>query len=152
MKNPKQVALLILDGWGIGEENPDINAIAKANIPFVKSLFQNYPHTTLRTSGEDVGLPAGQMGNSEVGHLNIGAGRVVYQQLQLINKAFEENKLESHPVINEAFDYAKTNNKKVHFLGLVSNGGVHSSLVHVKNCPFLVPVGTRNGQLDHPFW
>ena len=145
MKNPKQVALLILDGWGIGEENPEINAIAKANIPFVKSLFQHYPHTTLRTSGEDVGLPAGQMGNSEVGHLNIGAGRVVYQQLQLINKAFEENKLESHPVINEAFDYAKKNNKKVHFLGLVSNGGVHSSLDHVKSlCTLAHKKGVEN--------
>ncbi|MGZ5303750.1 MAG: 2,3-bisphosphoglycerate-independent phosphoglycerate mutase, partial [Bacteroidia bacterium] len=132
MKNAKQVALLILDGWGIGKNDPRINAIAKANIPFIKSLNQKYPHTTLRTSGEDVGLPKGQMGNSEVGHLNIGAGRVVYQQLVSINKAFEENKLETHPVLNEAFDYAKKNNKKIHFLGLVSNGGVHASMEHLK--------------------
>ncbi|MGZ5244617.1 MAG: 2,3-bisphosphoglycerate-independent phosphoglycerate mutase, partial [Bacteroidia bacterium] len=132
MKNAKQVALLILDGWGIGKNDPRINAIAKANIPFIKSLNQKYPHTTLRTSGEDVGLPKGQMGNSEVGHLNIGAGRVVYQQLVSINKAFEENKLETHPVLNEAFDYAKKNNKKIHFLGLVSDGGVHASMEHLK--------------------
>lgn len=132
MKNAKQVALLILDGWGVGSNNPKVNAIAKANVPFIKGLYDKYPNTTLRTSGEDVGLPKGQMGNSEVGHLNIGAGRVVYQQLALINKAFEENRLESHPVLNEAFDYAKKNNKKIHLLGLVSNGGVHASLEHLK--------------------
>ncbi len=132
MKKNKQVALLILDGWGIGEENPQVNAIARANVPFIKGLFNKYPHTTLKTSGENVGLPKGQMGNSEVGHLNIGAGRVVYQQLALINKAFEDNILDTHPVLNEAFEYASANNKKIHLLGLVSDGGVHASLEHVK--------------------
>ncbi|RYD79039.1 MAG: 2,3-bisphosphoglycerate-independent phosphoglycerate mutase [Sphingobacteriales bacterium] len=145
MKNAKQVALLILDGFGIGERDPHINAIEKAEIPFISSLFQKYPNTTLKTSGLDVGLPAGQMGNSEVGHLNIGAGRVVYQQLALINKAFEDNILDTHPVLNQAFEYAKANNKNFHLVGLVSDGGVHASLEHLKGlCELANKKGIEN--------
>jgi 2,3-bisphosphoglycerate-independent phosphoglycerate mutase len=126
------VALIILDGWGIGIEDPGINAVEAAKVPFIQSLAEKYPHSTLLTSGEDVGLPAGQMGNSEVGHLNIGAGRVVYQQLALINKAIEEKVMEHHPVLMDIFKYVKENGKKLHLMGLVSNGGVHSSMDHIK--------------------
>jgi 2,3-bisphosphoglycerate-independent phosphoglycerate mutase len=128
----RNAALIILDGWGIGVEDPKINAIEAANAPFIKSLAEKYPHSTLLTSGEDVGLPPGQMGNSEVGHLNIGAGRVVYQQLALINKAVEDKVLDHHPILLDIFKYVKTHQKKLHLLGLVSSGGVHSSLEHVK--------------------
>ncbi len=126
----KKVALLILDGWGIGDGSKS-DAIAQANTPFVDSLYKKYPYSTLLTSGEDVGLPQGQMGNSEVGHLNIGAGRIVYQDLALINKAVRENTIDNHPVLLSAFNYAKNNNKAVHFIGLVSEGGVHSSQAHL---------------------
>jgi 2,3-bisphosphoglycerate-independent phosphoglycerate mutase len=132
MQQAKKVALLILDGWGIGADDPKINAIARARMPFLKNIFKEYPHATLRTSGEDVGLPEGQMGNSEVGHLNIGAGRIVYQQLALINKAFAEKTVHNHPVLNEAFRYAKEHSRPIHLLGLVSDGGVHASLDHLK--------------------
>jgi len=127
----KKVILMILDGWGLGT-NPKVSAIAAAKTPFVDSLFQNYPHSKLEASGLAVGLPAGQMGNSEVGHMNIGAGRVVYQDLVKINLAVENNTLADEPAIKEAFEYAKKNNKKVHFIGLVSDGGVHSHVNHVK--------------------
>ena len=126
----KKVALLILDGWGIGDGSKS-DAIANANTPFVDSLYKNYPHSTLRTSGENVGLPDGQMGNSEVGHLNIGAGRVVYQDFALINKAVREKTIDTNPELVKVFDYAKKNNKAVHFIGLVSEGGVHSSQAHL---------------------
>ena len=126
----KKVALIILDGWGIGDGSKS-DAIAKANTPFVTSLYKNYPHSTLRTSGEDVGLPDGQMGNSEVGHLNIGAGRIVYQDLVLINKAIREKTIDTNETLVKAFDYAKQNNKAVHLMGLVSEGGVHSSQTHL---------------------
>lgn len=126
----KKVALIILDGWGLGDGTKS-DAIANANTPFVDSLYTKYPHSTLQTSGENVGLPEGQMGNSEVGHLNIGAGRVVYQDLALINKAIREKTIDSNPTLLKAFDYAKQNNKTVHFMGLISEGGVHSSQSHL---------------------
>ena len=127
----KKVLLMILDGWGLGE-NPNISAIAKANTPFMDSLYSKYPNSKLQASGLAVGLPEGQMGNSEVGHMNIGAGRVVYQDLVKINKAFEEHTIDDNPVLTEAFDYAKSKNKKVHLIGLVSDGGVHSHINHLK--------------------
>jgi len=126
----KKVALIILDGWGLGDGSKS-DAIANAKTPFVNSLYEKYPHSTLRTSGVHVGLPQGQMGNSEVGHLNIGAGRVVYQDLELINKAICEKTIDKNPTLVKAFEYAKQNNKAVHFIGLVSEGGVHSSQAHL---------------------
>lgn len=127
----KKVILMILDGWGLGT-NPKVSAIAAAKTPFVDSLFLKYPHSKLEASGLAVGLPVGQMGNSEVGHMNIGAGRIVYQDLVKINLAVEDNTLADEPAIKDAFTYAKANNKKVHFIGLVSDGGVHSHINHVK--------------------
>lgn len=127
----KKVILMILDGWGLGT-NPKVSAIAAAKTPFVDSLFLKYPHSKLEASGLAVGLPVGQMGNSEVGHMNIGAGRIVYQDLVKINLAVENNTLADEPAIKDAFNYAKLNNKKVHFIGLVSDGGVHSHVNHVK--------------------
>jgi 2,3-bisphosphoglycerate-independent phosphoglycerate mutase len=126
----KRTALIILDGWGIGDGSLT-DAITNAHTPFVDSLYLNYPNSTLKTSGEDVGLPEGQMGNSEVGHLNIGAGRVVYQDLARINKAVREKTIDKNPELIKAFEYAKLNNKPVHFMGLVSEGGVHSSQAHL---------------------
>lgn len=137
----KKVALLILDGWGIGDQSKS-DAIANANTPFMDSLYKTYPHSTLKTSGEDVGLPDGQMGNSEVGHLNIGAGRVVYQDLALINKAIKEKTIDENATLNAAFDYAKKANKNVHLLGLVSDGGVHSSQEHLH---YLCDMAKRKG-------
>ncbi|MBP2617674.1 2,3-bisphosphoglycerate-independent phosphoglycerate mutase [Chryseobacterium jejuense] len=127
----KKAILAILDGWGLGT-NPDVSAIDKANTPFIDSCYQKFPHTTLEASGLAVGLPAGQMGNSEVGHMNLGAGRVVYQNLVKLNMAVENGTLGQEKVIQDAFDYAKKENKKVHFIGLVSNGGVHSHINHLK--------------------
>lgn len=120
-----------MDGWGHGKV-PSADAIANANVPFVKSLYGKYPHTELITCGEAVGLPDGQMGNSEVGHLNIGAGRIVYQELQRINVAIREGELERSPVLNAAFNEAKKTGKTLHFIGLVSDGGVHSHIDHIK--------------------
>lgn len=127
----KKAILAILDGWGLGM-NPDVSAIDKANTPFIDNCLKNFPHTTLEASGLAVGLPAGQMGNSEVGHMNLGAGRVVYQNLVKLNMAVENGSLGQQKVIQDAFDYAKKENKKVHFIGLVSNGGVHSHINHLK--------------------
>ena len=127
----KKAILAILDGWGLGT-NPDVSAIDKANTPFIDSCYQKFPHTTLEASGLAVGLPAGQMGNSEVGHMNLGAGRVVYQNLVKLNMAVENGTLGQEKVIQDAFKYAKKENKKVHFIGLVSNGGVHSHINHLK--------------------
>ena len=128
--NAQRVALIILDGWGHGPK-PEASAIAQANTPFMDSLYRQYPNSELITFGEEVGLPEGQMGNSEVGHLNIGAGRIVYQELAQINKAIRERELYHNPVLLEALSYAKVNNKPVHFMGLVSDGGVHSHLNHL---------------------
>ncbi len=127
----KKVLLMILDGWGLGT-NPEVSAIAKADTRFVDSLYKKYPNSKLEASGLAVGLPKGQMGNSEVGHMNIGAGRVVYQDLVKVNRAFEQKTINSNPVINNAFDYAKSSNKKIHFIGLLSDGGVHSHINHLK--------------------
>ncbi len=127
----KKAILAILDGWGIGL-NDKVSALAQANTPFIDSALKNFPNTTLEASGLAVGLPAGQMGNSEVGHMNLGAGRVVYQNLVKLNMAVENGSLGKEQVIQEAFEYAKANNKKVHFIGLVSNGGVHSHINHLK--------------------
>lgn len=127
----KKAILAILDGWGLGT-NPEVSAIDKANTPFIDSCYQKFPHTTLEASGLAVGLPAGQMGNSEVGHMNLGAGRVVYQNLVKLNMAVENGTLGQEKVIQDAFEYAKKENKKVHFIGLVSNGGVHSHINHLK--------------------
>jgi len=127
----KKVLLLILDGWGM-TQNPDVSAIAQAKTPFIDSISKNYPTAQLLTHGMNVGLPEGQMGNSEVGHINLGAGRIVYQDLAKINVALQEDTLKNEPVLQNAFTYAKTNHKKVHFVGLVSKGGVHSHLNHLK--------------------
>lgn len=131
MKNSKKAALIILDGWGHGRKDGS-NAIYNANTPFTDSLYEKYAHAELRTDGENVGLPEGQMGNSEVGHTNIGAGRIVYQDLVKINIAAREKTLHQHPQILAAIDYAKKNNSKVHLMGLVSDGGVHSHINHLK--------------------
>ncbi len=127
----EKVILIILDGWGHGKD-PKVSAIAQAATPYVDSLYKKYPNSELITFGEEVGLPGGQMGNSEVGHLNIGAGRIVYQSLARINKAIREKALRKNETLLKALDYAKTNNKKVHLMGLVSDGGVHSHINHLK--------------------
>jgi 2,3-bisphosphoglycerate-independent phosphoglycerate mutase len=127
----KKVILIILDGWGI-TQNPEVSAIAKAKTPFVDSLYQKYPSASLRTDGLHVGLPEGQMGNSEVGHMNLGAGRIVYQNLVKINQAVADESISSEVVLQDAFKYAKEHQKNVHFLGLVSDGGVHSHINHIK--------------------
>lgn len=126
----KKVALIILDGWGHGDHS-ESDGIFNAKTPFMDHLEKNYPSAELLTDGENVGLPKGQMGNSEVGHLNIGAGRIVYQELSRINRAIESGDFASNSVLNQALDYAKKNHKKVHVIGLVSTGGVHSSLDHL---------------------
>ena len=127
----KKVILMILDGWGITQD-PKVSAIYNAKTPFINSLYDKFPHAQLRTDGEHVGLPEGQMGNSEVGHMNLGAGRIVYQNLAKINKAVKEGTLAKESELVNVFEYAKANNKNIHFLGLVSNGGIHSHIDHLK--------------------
>ena len=127
----KKVILMILDGWGKSPD-PKVSAIDNANVPFINSLYQKYPSAQLRTDGLHVGLPEGQMGNSEVGHMNLGAGRIVYQDLAKINLAVANKTLAQEQVLKDAFQYAKDHNKKVHFLGLVSDGGVHSHTSHLR--------------------
>src|SRR5580704_1523650 len=127
----KSAILIIMDGWGLGKvESAD--AVRHAKTPFVSSLYSKYPNSTLVTCGEDVGLPDGQMGNSEVGHLNIGAGRIVYQELQRINVGIRDGSFAKNPVLLRALHLAKSQNKKLHLLGLVSDGGVHSHINHLK--------------------
>ena len=126
----KKVLLMILDGWGLGDHAKD-DAIFQARPEYINTLTKHFPHAQLLTSGEDVGLPDGQMGNSEVGHLNIGAGRVVYQDLVKINRACRDNSIMSNPEVVKAFEYAKSKGVQVHFMGLVSDGGVHSSIDHL---------------------
>ena len=126
----KKVLLMILDGWGKSPD-PKVSAIDNANIPFITSLDTKYPNAQLRTDGLNVGLPEGQMGNSEVGHMNLGAGRIVYQDLAKINLAVQNKITNQEKPLLDAFKYASENNKKVHFLGLVSNGGVHSHTSHL---------------------
>jgi 2,3-bisphosphoglycerate-independent phosphoglycerate mutase len=126
----KKALLIICDGWGLGNHTKS-DVISCTPTPYWDYMLANYPHSQLEASGENVGLPDGQMGNSEVGHLNIGAGRVLYQDLVKINKACRENTIQQNPEIIRAYSYAKENNKAIHFLGLVSDGGVHSSLEHL---------------------
>ncbi len=126
----KKVVLMILDGWGMSPD-PKVSAIEHANTPFIDGLYDKYSNAMLRTDGLHVGLPEGQMGNSEVGHMNLGAGRIVYQDLVKINLAVENDTLKNEQVLIDAFQYAKNNNKPIHFLGLVSDGGVHSHINHL---------------------
>lgn len=137
---------MILDGWGM-TQNPEVSAPFNANTPFMDNIWEKYPHATLRTDGKYVGLPDGQMGNSEVGHMNLGAGRIVYQNLVMINKAIEENTLGKEKTLIDAIDYAKKNRKKIHLLGLLSNGGIHSHIDHLKG---LLKVLSQNN-LDDVF-
>ncbi len=140
----KKALLMILDGWGIGDQKKD-DVIFNTATPYWDYLLKTYPHSELQASGENVGLPDGQMGNSEVGHLNIGAGRVLYQDLVKINRACSDNSIMDMPVIKEAFTYAKENGKNVHFMGLTSGGGVHSSLNHLyKLCDISKAYGIEN--------
>lgn len=126
----KKALLMILDGWGIGNHTKS-DAIATTPTPYWDSLIANYPHSQLQASGENVGLPDGQMGNSEVGHQNIGAGRILYQDLVKINKSIKEGTIYDNPEVKSAFSYAKEAGKNIHFMGLTSTGGVHSSLNHI---------------------
>lgn len=144
MADYKKAILIILDGWGIGDGSKR-DIIAQAPTPFMDSLMANYPHSQLLTSGRNVGLPDGQMGNSEVGHLNIGAGRVIYQDMVRITKAIEERTLWTEPQVVKAFTYAKENNKKVHLVGLVGPGGVHALSSHMVA---LCQIGTDMGLPD----
>ena len=137
---------MILDGWGITQD-PKVSAIYNAKTPFINSLYDTYPNASLRTDGEHVGLPEGQMGNSEVGHMNLGAGRIVYQNLARINKAVKEKTLGQEKVLLDTFKYAKENNKNVHLLGLVSNGGIHAHIDHLKG---LLDVAKEN-KVDNVF-
>lgn len=127
----KKIALIIMDGWGIGKV-PSADAIRHAKTPFVSSFYKKYPNTTLITCGEAVGLPEGQMGNSEVGHLNLGAGRIVYQELQRINVALKNGSFAQNGTLLNSIRYAKDHNKPLHLFGLVSDGGVHSHINHLK--------------------
>jgi len=127
----KKVILVIMDGWGLGQKK-ESDAIQNAQTPFVSSLYDKYPHSTLVTCGRAVGLPEGQMGNSEVGHLNLGAGRIVFQELERINVAIENGELGNNPSLLQSINYAKENEKPLHLMGLVSNGGVHSHIDHLK--------------------
>jgi len=137
---------MILDGWGITQD-PKVSAIYNAKTPFINSLYEKYPNAELRTDGEHVGLPEGQMGNSEVGHMNLGAGRIVYQNLARINKAVKEKTLGQEKVLLDTFNYAKENNKNVHLLGLVSNGGIHAHINHLKG---ILDVANEN-KVDNVF-
>ncbi len=146
----KKAILLIMDGWGLGKVKSS-DAIQNANVPFVSSLYKKYPNTTLITCGEMVGLPEGQMGNSEVGHLNLGAGRIVYQELQRINVAIREGSFQKNETMLAAIRYAKKNNKKLHLLGLISDGGVHSHINHVKAICAVCKAEDFNNVLVHAF-
>ena len=140
----KKALLMILDGWGCGDHQKD-DVIFNTPTPYWDSLLATYPHSQLQASGENVGLPDGQMGNSEVGHLNIGAGRIVYQDLVKINRACADNSILKNKEIVSAFSYAKEHGKNMHFMGLTSNGGVHSSLDHLfKLCDIAKEYGLEN--------
>ena len=127
----QKVLLMILDGWGM-TQNPEVSAVAQAKTPFMDALPHQYPNAQLLTHGPHVGLPDGQMGNSEVGHMNLGAGRIVYQDLAKINRAVEQGSIDQEQELQKAFDYAKQNSKNIHFLGLLSDGGVHAHIDHLK--------------------
>ena len=140
----KKVLLMILDGWGIGDHTKS-DVIYTMHPEHITALTEKYPNAKLYTSGENVGLPNGQMGNSEVGHLNIGAGRVVYQDLVKINRACADNSIYKNEEIVKAFEYAKANGVNVHFMGLTSDGGVHSSIEHLyKLCEISAHYGIEN--------
>ena len=144
MLDNKKTMLMILDGWGIGKgDNTDI--IAQAPTPFMDSLLEEYPHSKLMACGEHVGLPDGQMGNSEVGHLNLGAGRVLYQDMVRITRAIKDRSLWSHPQILKAYNYAKENKKKVHLVGLIGPGGVHALSIHmIALCQIATDMGLKD--------
>ena len=147
----KKALLMILDGWGIGAHDKG-DVIFNTPTPFMDHLNATYPHSQLLASGENVGLPDGQMGNSEVGHLNIGAGRIVYQDLVKINRACADNSIMKNPEVVSAFEYAKNNGKNIHFMGLTSNGGVHSSLDHLfKLCDIAKEYGREGRTYLHCF-
>ncbi len=147
----KKALLMILDGWGIGDHKKD-DVIASTPTPYWDYLTSTYPNSQLQASGENVGLPDGQMGNSEVGHLNIGAGRIVYQDLVKINRACADNSIMKNPEIVSAFSYAKENGKNIHFMGLTSTGGVHSSLDHLfKLCDIAKEYGLDERTFIHCF-
>src|SRR5688572_8370825 len=140
----KKVILIIMDGWGLGKV-ASADAIQNAKTPFVSALYSKYPNTTLITCGEAVGLPDGQMGNSEVGHLNLGAGRIVYQELQRINVAIRDGSFAKNEVILNAVRSAKKNNKPLHLFGLVSDGGVHS---HINHLTAIIDICKKEGLAD----
>ena len=147
----KKALLMILDGWGCGDHKKD-DVIFNTPTPYWDSLLANYPHSQLQASGENVGLPDGQMGNSEVGHLNIGAGRIVYQDLVKINRACADNSIMQNKEVVSAFSYAKENGKNIHFMGLTSNGGVHSSFDHLfKLCDIAQEYGLNGRTFIHCF-
>jgi len=146
----KKVILVIMDGWGLGKIKSS-DAIQNAHVPYVSSLYSKYPNATLKTCGLDVGLPEGQMGNSEVGHLNLGAGRVVYQELERINVAIKDKSFFQNPTLLESITYCKQNNKTLHLIGLVSNGGVHSHINHVKAITDLCAANQFHNVLIHAF-
>ena len=150
----QKVMLMILDGWGFAP-NPEVSAVDLAQTPNIDALFKKYSHASLLTDGENVGLPNGQMGNSEVGHMNLGAGRIVYQDLVKISKAIEDKSIETNTVLVDAFTYAQKEGKNIHFLGLLSDGGVHSHLDHLDglldmstkyNCPGVFVHGFTDGR------
>ena len=147
----KKALLMILDGWGIGSHDKG-DVIFNTPTPFMDHLNATYPHAQLLASGENVGLPDGQMGNSEVGHLNIGAGRIVYQDLVKINRACADNSIMNNPEVVSAFEYAQKSGKNIHFMGLTSNGGVHSSLDHLfKLCDIAKAYGLTDRTFIHCF-
>jgi 2,3-bisphosphoglycerate-independent phosphoglycerate mutase len=150
LMNQKKTILIIMDGWGLGEvKNAD--AIRQARTPFVSSLYAEYPNTTLTTCGESVGLPEGQMGNSEVGHLNLGAGRIVYQELQRIHVAIRSGEFAKNQTLLDSIEYAQKNNKTLHLIGLVSDGGVHSHTSHLKAITTLCKEKGLTNVLIHAF-
>ena len=149
-----KVMLMILDGWGFAP-NPEVSAVDLAQTPNIDGLYKKYSYASLLTDGENVGLPNGQMGNSEVGHMNLGAGRIVYQDLVKISKAIEDKSIEKNKVLDDAFTYAQNKRKNVHFLGLLSDGGVHAHLDHLEgllemaakyNCPGIFVHGFTDGR------
>ncbi len=149
MQNKKSI-LIIMDGWGIGKIKSS-DAIQHANVSFVNGLYAKYPNSTLITCGEEVGLPNGQMGNSEVGHLNLGAGRIVYQDLQRINVSIKDKSFDTNEALLNSISYAQQNNKTLHLLGLVSNGGVHSHTRHIKAITSLCAAKNFHNVLIHAF-
>ena len=142
--------LMILDGWG-NSSDPTISAVDQAKTPYIDSLYKSYAFSTLRTDGQHVGLPEGQMGNSEVGHMNLGAGRIVYQDLAKINLAVQKDKLRDEKVLTDSFEHAKKEGKKVHLIGLLSDGGVHSHINHIEGLIDLISEYHLNDVFLHAF-